>query len=33
MRCWAIVHALAWGVEGDQADAEMIDCARWLARM
>jgi streptomycin 6-kinase len=33
MRCWAIVHALAWGVEGDQADAEMIDCARWLSRM
>jgi len=33
MRCWALVHALAWGVEGDQADAAMIDCARWLARM
>ena len=33
MRCWAIVHALAWGVEGDQADPAMIDCARWLARM
>jgi streptomycin 6-kinase len=33
MRCWAIVHALAWGVEGDQADAAMIMCARWLARM
>ena len=33
MRCWAIVHALAWGVEGDQADAAMVDCARWLARM
>jgi streptomycin 6-kinase len=33
MRCWAIVHALAWGVEGDQADAEMINCARWLSRM
>jgi streptomycin 6-kinase len=33
MRCWAIVHALAWGVEGDRADAEMIDCARWLSRM
>ena len=25
MRCWALVHALAWGVEGDQADAEMIE--------
>jgi len=33
MRCWALVHALAWGVEGDQADAAMIDCARWLAHM
>ena len=33
MRCWAIVHALAWGVEGDQADAAMVDCARWLSRM
>jgi streptomycin 6-kinase len=33
MRRWAIVHALAWSIEGDQADAGMINCARWLSRM
>ena len=31
VRGWAIVHALAWGVDSGGADDRMVDCARWLA--
>jgi streptomycin 6-kinase len=31
MRDWAIVHALAWGVDTNGADEAMVNCARWLA--
>jgi streptomycin 6-kinase len=30
MRLWGIVHALAWGVSGGAADAEMIRCGELL---
>jgi|1186.fasta_scaffold09763_3 streptomycin 6-kinase len=30
-RGWAIVHALAWGVDQGGAYEEMVACARWLA--
>jgi streptomycin 6-kinase len=33
MRRWALLHALAWGVEGRGADDVMVACARWLAAM
>jgi streptomycin 6-kinase len=32
MRLWGIVHALAWGVSGGRADAEMIRSAELLLR-
>ena len=32
MRLWGIVHALAWGVSGRAADADMIRCAELLVR-
>ena len=31
MRRWALLHALAWGVEDAGADPMMLACARWLA--
>ena len=30
-RRWAVVHALAWGLEADDWEPEMIACAAWLA--
>jgi streptomycin 6-kinase len=30
-RLWGIVHALAWGVDADGADPEMVACARRLS--
>jgi len=33
MRRWALLHALAWGVDGQGADEVMVACAGWLARM
>jgi streptomycin 6-kinase len=30
-RRWAVVHALAWGLEDDEWDPKMIACAAWLA--
>jgi streptomycin 6-kinase len=33
MRRWALLHALAWGVEEGGADEVMVACARWLAAM
>jgi streptomycin 6-kinase len=30
-RRWAVVHALAWGLEADDWDPEMVACAAWLA--
>jgi streptomycin 6-kinase len=33
MRRWALLHALAWGVESHAVDDEMVACARWLAAM
>ena len=32
MRGWAIVHALAWGIDDDGADEAMVAVARWLAQ-
>jgi streptomycin 6-kinase len=32
-RGWAIVHALAWGYQGDEVMPEMVRVAGWLARM
>jgi streptomycin 6-kinase len=31
MRRWALLHALAWGVDETGAWPEMVACARWLA--
>lgn len=31
LRGWGIAHALAWGMDRNEADAEMVACARWLA--
>ena len=31
IRRWALLHALAWGLDNDSADAAMVACARWLA--
>ncbi|MDX6548317.1 MAG: streptomycin 6-kinase [Gaiellales bacterium] len=31
LRGWGIAHALAWGMDKTEADAEMVACARWLA--
>jgi streptomycin 6-kinase len=31
MRRWALLHALAWGVEDQGVDEVMVACARWLA--
>jgi streptomycin 6-kinase len=31
LRGWAIVHALAWGMDSNEADEMMVACARWLA--
>ena len=33
MRRWALLHALAWGVEEQGVDDAMVACARWLAAM
>jgi streptomycin 6-kinase len=33
MRRWALLHALAWGVDEEGAWPEMVACARWLAEM
>jgi streptomycin 6-kinase len=33
MRRWAVLHALAWGVDEEGAWPEMVACARWLAEM
>jgi streptomycin 6-kinase len=33
MRRWALLHALAWGVDKTGACPEMVACARWLAAM
>jgi streptomycin 6-kinase len=33
MRRWALLHALAWGVEDAGVDPAMVACARWLAGM
>lgn len=33
MRRWSLLHALAWGLGDDGADAAMVACARWLAAM
>jgi len=33
MRRWALLHALAWGVDETGACPEMVACARWLAAM
>lgn len=33
MRRWALLHALAWGVEEQGPDPVMVACARWLAAM
>jgi streptomycin 6-kinase len=30
MRGWGIAHALAWGVSGDRAEPDMVECARLL---
>ena len=32
MRGWGIVHALAWGVSETKHEADMVECARLLAR-
>jgi streptomycin 6-kinase len=32
VRRWAVVHALAWGLENDGCDPEMVACARALAQ-
>jgi streptomycin 6-kinase len=32
MRGWGIAHALAWGVSGQKAEPDMVECARLLAR-
>jgi streptomycin 6-kinase len=31
MRRWAVVHALAWGMEDDEWFPEIVACAAWLA--
>jgi streptomycin 6-kinase len=31
MRRWAVVHALAWGLDEDQWFPEIVACAAWLA--
>jgi streptomycin 6-kinase len=31
LRGWGIAHALAWGMDRNEADDEMVACARWLA--
>ncbi|HYW28548.1 MAG TPA: aminoglycoside phosphotransferase family protein [Gaiellales bacterium] len=33
MRRWALLHALAWGVDETGAWPEMVACARWLAQL
>jgi streptomycin 6-kinase len=33
MRRWALLHALAWGVDETGPWPEMVACARWLAAM
>jgi streptomycin 6-kinase len=30
MRRWAVVHALAWGMEDDQWFPDIVACAVWL---
>jgi streptomycin 6-kinase len=32
LRGWGIVHALAWGLSGDDHEDDMVACARWLAQ-
>jgi hypothetical protein len=31
MRRWAVVHALAWGIDDDEWFPEIVACAAWLA--
>jgi streptomycin 6-kinase len=31
MRLWAVVHALAWGLDDDGVDLELVECARLLS--
>jgi streptomycin 6-kinase len=31
LRGWGIAHALAWGIDRQEADEMMVACARWLA--
>ncbi len=31
LRGWGIAHALAWGMDSEEADEMMVACARWLA--
>jgi len=33
MRRWALLHALAWGVDDASVDPAMVACAGWLAGM
>jgi hypothetical protein len=32
MRRWAVIHALAWGMEDTQCFPDILACATWLHR-